>query len=171
MKKAPATKRQLGMTLVELLLVIGIGSLIVVGGIALFGSASDKNKGTRLVRDFGVLTATASSMYANSPNYAGISNTVLINSRGLPTSMVSGTNIVHPWGTISVAPASGNTQYTVTYSSGIPSEICVSFVTSTINSVDGIKVDGTVVPPNNAVSIATSKCGSSTAGPIIVTNQ
>lgn len=163
-------RKQGGFSLVELMLVIGIGVLITIVAISLYGAAAERQKVSRVVNEYSSLVASINGLYANSPNYTGLTDAVVINGADLPKGMYdpAGPTLLYPWGTMTVAPAgAGNHQFTVTYNDGMPEKSCVTFVTTLLNSVEQITVGGT---PVTNQSDAVSACAGGGAA-IVVTNR
>lgn len=151
---------QAGMTLIEILVVIAIGTLIIVGGLALFGTASEKQRVSNEVRNLGTIISGINSLYSGSADYNGLSGAVIVQSGAIPSTMFVGSGasaeLVSPWGDITIAPdaANSNRSYTVTYED-VPAEACVGVIAGTLNSFEEITVDGT--PVTNA-GLAASTC-------------
>lgn len=166
-------KRQKGMTLIELLLVIGIGALFIAGSFMLFGNASDKDKARTMIQQYGSLQAAVHGIYSGAPNYSGLTSLGVAQSKALPPSMVSnGTDITYPWGIITLAPVFSNTQWSATYPANtIPTAVCVQFASSILRSVRSVTIGGSSVTDANGIITACNANGGETAGAIVVTSN
>lgn len=171
---------QAGMTLIEMLMVIGIGSLIVVGGFTLFGNTSEKNKATQMVRDYGTIKTAVNNVYAQQPNYQGINVATIAQSGAIPRNMLTGAarnGISSVYGAVTLAPAGGNMQWAATFTgTNMPKAVCSSFVSSIIKSVRQIDINGTTLTSASTPANINAACGLTAAGDllgqnIVVTND
>jgi type II secretory pathway pseudopilin PulG len=150
-------KRQVGLTLIELIAALGIGALVMVGALALYNNASSTQAATQLTSDLTAIKASVKQLFAGQGGYGAVSlNSTLIAANKIPTTMsISGSTITHQMnGTLTVA---GNTATFDTTIASIPTAICVNIVTGTSGYTQikvGANAARTTVPfsPANAAT-------------------
>lgn len=112
-------QKQSGFTLLELLLVVGVGALLLIGGIATYRLVVEGNKVSEATRLLLRIKSEAQNLYANQADYNGLNNALLQNLDVLPPSSD------HPFNdAITVQPANGNAQFSVTFAN-VPETACV----------------------------------------------
>jgi len=172
------TKRQNGIGLIELLLSISIIAVIVIGAIVLFKSANESTKAEDLSKGFATMSATLHALYGQQPNY-GVAGAdlglTLAQSGALPNNMVSGGNVVTPYGTLTVKVNAGNVrQFDVTYALGtIPGSVCAKFIPNLIGTVRNIVVNGIqITTPALAITNCTIvDANNNTSADIVITSD
>lgn len=134
--------RQAGFTLLELLLVVGVGALLLIGGIATYRLVTEGNKVTDSTRLLLQIKQEAQTLYQNQADYSGLDETVLQGLGVIPDSQR------HPFnGDITVASSGGADEtFDVTYA-GIPDSACVKMgrAITDPDDVAGLDVGGTAV--------------------------
>jgi prepilin-type N-terminal cleavage/methylation domain-containing protein len=159
MKVKLSGKQQSGFSLIELsvvLVIVTIGVLIALGrGDILFGRSDVQNE----VVNVSDLKSKIDEIFSlQRGNYTGLGNATIINSGGIPPLMsVSGTTIRSKWGTVTIAPANSNTQYTITYNT-VPQDACSTLVAKTFRTWTLVTIGGTTI--TNAAQPA-GVCGAS----------
>ncbi len=128
--------RQSGFTLLELLLVVGVGALLLIGGIATYRLVTEGNKvsdGTRLLLQ---IKQEAQNLYQNQSSYDGISTAVMIGLGAIPDSGK------HPFnGDITVEPSGTNdSNFTVTFED-VPENPCIKLGTAITDPSDVIDLN------------------------------
>jgi prepilin-type N-terminal cleavage/methylation domain-containing protein len=121
-------RRQAGMTLIEVIVVLAIGALIIGGALSLYTSASASQSTNQFNAELAALRAATKSLYAGQGGYAvGSLNTVLINAKKVPTTMTVVSPVINHSmnGTVTVTGATTNFTITAT---AIPTEVCVGVV-------------------------------------------
>lgn len=152
-------RRQTGVTLVELLIGIVVIGLVIAGIMIAAQKVFVGNETNRAATSVATLASNVKGYY-DTPSYAGLTNTVVIDANLAPQNMVSGANLVNEWGgTVTVVPATlgavANNAISITYTD-IPTEACAKLSTQTATNFDQVSIDdGTtvtvVVTPANRV--------------------
>lgn len=111
-------KSMLGVTLLEIMLVLAIASMVIVMSIRYYNSATASQNANAVMEQIQAITAASDSIAQGSNGYtsAGLSNTVL--QPLLPTN-----GLTTPWNTTIVVAAASATTYTVTIPS-TPPAVC-----------------------------------------------
>lgn len=142
--------RQRGLTLIEAAMVLAISTLVIAGIMVFFQSASINAKTNEAMSQLNSLRTTINSLYAGQPTYQGLSNELLINSSGVPSKMVSGTDIISAFSSpvivsdVSVSMGTSNA-YSVSFTD-VPSEACVAMATKDLgNGVVSLDITGTSI--------------------------
>lgn len=150
-------QRQTGFSLIELMIVLGIGALMLAGGLALSNTAGSSQSSSQLTSDLVAIKTSVKQLYSGQGGYGAVSlNSVLIASNKIPTTMtVSGSTITHQLnGTLTVT---GNTSTFDTAITNIATDVCVNIV-AVVSGYTQIKVGAnaarTTVPfsPANAAT-------------------
>ncbi|MCA3446241.1 MAG: hypothetical protein INF93_05900 [Rhodobacter sp.] len=133
--------RKRGVTLIEAVLYISIALALIVGGLVFFQQASLAQRTNSAVRNISAIASETRGLYQQANNFDGFTAASLINAGAVPTSLISGTNLVNEWGGTIAAGSTGATDtpphsgFTVTYPS-LPTAACVR-LTSTDSSGSG----------------------------------
>lgn len=148
-------QKQRGVTLIELVVVIGIAALIVVTAMSFFSSASDSNKIKDEVANIGTLNANINRLYTSATDYSNISIDLLRQAGAVPKNMIKGTTVQNKWGgAVTIAAAgTGNSRYDLTYAN-VPGEACTQMVAAVYAAFEKVTIKGTVVhdPNNNTIA-------------------
>lgn len=119
---------QSGFSLLELLLVVGVGALLLLAGIStyrLVTSGNSVNDATRLLT---TIKTETQRIYQGQAQYAGLDPTLLNNAGAFPSGVVDGAGIPkHPWGgNIDIRPSgtAANDTFFIEFT-GIPEEACI----------------------------------------------
>lgn len=168
MKENSKFNRQRGMTLMELISSLAIIAAVVVGALALFGSADSSQKSTQLLTEITALRSAVKSLWTGQGSY-GVSGTnlngVLYTAKRVPATMkVDSTSnpvtLTHSMnGTATIISQGTTFQLTVT---NIPSDVCVSAITASGSGStwSGISVNGAAVTLPPSPEDAAAKCAS-----------
>lgn len=156
-------KNQVGATLLELVMSIGIMAVIAIAAIAYFNTANDSNKVGDEVKNLNALTGAIRQMFDSQGDYAGIDNKTVIKSGAFPDRMrTSNVNYIkNSWLTngVVVTPATvsgtANDGFNITYS-GVPERACVDLTTKTFRYYETVKIGATTV---TGAASATTACG------------
>jgi prepilin-type N-terminal cleavage/methylation domain-containing protein len=141
-------RRQRGLTLIELLLVLVVVLAIAVTGFILFGQTSAGQKAqdgqTALMA-----VSTSVKRVVNGRNFTGVSSAVLVQADVVPENLVVGSTIVNPWGgLITVAPAGiasgANNSYSIQFE-GVPREACNQMIANTHPQFYRVQVGSSVL--------------------------
>lgn len=149
-------KNKKGFTLVEILLVVGFIALAGIGIYTVFGKTNTSNKALQESRNINVLKAGIKNIYGGSQGYAGLSNSVLNDSRTTPdsmrqvpysspdstiTNMFGGPVLVIP---TSLGGSGLNNGFRISYSK-VPGDVCSKLVTMVEKNIEQITVNGNIV--------------------------
>lgn len=161
-------KAQQGFSLLELLLVVGVGALLLLAGIATYRLVTQGNDVNDAIRVLTTIKAQTQKAFQGQNGY-GASGTDLVPTltamQAFPAGVLDATNIPrHPWGdTITVASAADTRSFDLTFTN-VPSDACINLGT-TFDSRDtdfmGLQVGGTtftstdIIDPNALVGPCT----------------
>lgn len=154
--RAPTRPHSLGFTLIELVLVLGVGALVTAGVYASFASREQDVKVRVTAQDMNDLVKAADRVYATSHEYringTPVSLPVLrASARTLPASFYDqgGSNFKNPWGgdwTIGTQSSDGTTGNLFRiYASGIPSYACARLVSATSPRAYSTRINNSLV--------------------------
>ncbi len=141
-------RRQAGLTLVEVLLVLAIAAVAIVGGTVLFGQASDTQKTTQTMNDLNALAANVKTLFNTQADY-GAANTNLVPSLAaadkIPANMRTGANLIQDQYGGNVTVISQQDAFEVTMPA-IPQGACVTILTTlgstaSAGNLDEIRTD------------------------------
>lgn len=135
-KQIQVQRKQLGMTLMEVLASLAIIATVVVGSLSLFGAANSSSTASQLQKDLIALRTATQTQYTGQGSYGAVStslNPILVKSRKVPTSLnttSSNTITTSLNGTVAVSVHDTNVnQFTITVTA-VPDDVCASLVTS-----------------------------------------
>lgn len=125
--------RQAGMTLMEVIASLAIMSVVVVGALALYSSASSSQSATAMTQDVSAIRSSLKTLWAGQGTYGTSGdnlNAVLKNAGRIPTTMTVSADavpvITHSQNGTLVAAAGATTgQFTLTLTN-IPTSICTA---------------------------------------------
>lgn len=136
-----------------LVTIVGIVALI-----AIYNSVSSSNKSSQALTDLTSMVGQVQATYLSHPSYSGLSSTVVINGKLAPATMISGSNLVNPWGgVVTVAANSANNAFFDTTEPSVPSDACVKMATS-ISNLGALTINGTSVALPADPSVVTTNC-------------
>jgi len=138
-----------GFSLIELLLVIAIFGVITLAVVSRYADAQAASKAQKAQDAILRITTAVKQIYQLNPNYTGLTPVVVINNRGVPAEMITGTTITNQWGgTVLIASTnvSGgrNNAFAVTWPS-VPQNECTKIITAVASAVDIVTVGSTAV--------------------------
>lgn len=174
-------KSNKGMSLVELLLVVGLAAIILAGMFVAYNKVQSTNAANTEATNISTLRAGIKNLYGASSNYAGVTPTVLLSARVVPDSMrtATGTTINNTFGgTVAVVPSTfagnANNSFAITYPN-VPVDVCAKLVVAVSQSFNLVTVNGTPVKntstaTGNDINIATlaTSCATNNAGATLV---
>jgi prepilin-type N-terminal cleavage/methylation domain-containing protein len=179
MKRNPPKnlKKQAGLTLIEILIVLVIAAGLLFGIFYLVGVANERSIIRDEVQSYNTMANDARTSFRKQGDYAGVAGGVLIQLGVVPPTMINGTAIRSGWNTaVVVAPinlngtANDGMQFTYT----VPRTSCPNFIDGVTNSAARISIDGEVVknvPANlttvNVAAVA-SACNAGAGGNVPV---
>lgn len=150
--------KQKGMSLLEMILVVGIIALIIVGVLSYLRSITEATNVTIETQNIRNLTRDIETLYAQQADYFQLNNEILKLSGALPYRMTNGTagnDIATAWRSdgvdVSVVASAflppGIVAYDITYK-GVPDDSCVDMVSSIYQEYDAISINGLVAIGN-----------------------
>ena len=141
-----------GLTLLELLLVLGILAVFVVVAFGIYPQVRDSSRANSEVTNLTAIKANINSLYTSrGGNYTGLTNAVAIDGRVYPASMVDDTSSTSSWGAdVSVIANTAvtntprgnfaaNRSFTVTYND-VPEGICLPLITGASANFQDVQV-------------------------------
>ncbi len=175
-------RKNLGFTLVEILLVVGFISLAGIGIYATYSKVQRSNSALQEIKNLSLFKYGIKNLYGNSQNYAGLSNAVINNARITPDSLralpyAPGDTIISNsfGGGVNVWASNWNgatnNVFIVQYS-GVPVDACVKMIMSAQDEWDQIAI-GAAIPIKSpginlnskvSASLATTQCSQYNSG-------
>jgi type II secretory pathway pseudopilin PulG len=156
------SKREGGFSLLELLLVVGVGALLLLAGIATYRLVTQGTSVNEAVRVLTTLKEKTQRAYQGQRSY-GTPGTdlvpTLVTMRAFPAGVLDGNDTPrHPWGdTIGIAVNANAQQFDITFT-GVPTDGCVNLGTTFDNDDTDfvqLRVGGTPVTGElNATTLA-----------------
>lgn len=168
----PSLMRQRAVTLMELIASVAIMAILVVGALALYGSANVSSQTTQVARDLtGVLSATK-SLFSGQFDYSTASlNSTLITAKAIPSSWpVSGSTIKHQLNGAVTITGKGVNGFSVALDT-IPQGVCVKLLPNVSNSGWDSVVVGTTTITTFPISPVTAAAACSGATNTITFNE
>lgn len=168
-------KKSFGYTLVEIIVVVGLISLIASLTVAKYKNSNFNNNVQSQINDIEIIGDRITNAYQNSGNIAGLSTTSAIANKLVPDELINGTNVNTRFGdsltilgtTVATVPVSQAFRITL---NNIDSQICSKLATSKIgNQADEILINGVsmkaIGSPLSPVDIQniTNACGNATS--------
>lgn len=126
--------RKRGATMMEVIAYLAIASVIIATVLVLLSVAFGQSKTVTTISQLNQIQTAVRNLYSGQPNYAGVSASVIANSKALQASMVSGNTLRHALnGDITITPVAStaggaNSAFQVTMSN-IPEDACQSMLT------------------------------------------
>lgn len=166
-----------GMSLIELLLVVGLAAIILAGMFVAYNKVQSTNAANTESANISTLRAGIKNLYGTTSNYSGVTEVILLQARVVPDSMrtAAGTTINNSFGgAVTVAPATfagnANSAFAITYPN-VPVDVCAKLVVAVSQSFNLVTVNGTTVKntstaTGNEINITSlaSSCASDDAG-------
>jgi prepilin-type N-terminal cleavage/methylation domain-containing protein len=162
-------RRQSGMTLMEVISSLAIMAVVVVGALALYGSASSSQSATAFTQDLTSIRAGLKQLYSGQGTYGASGtnlNAVLKSAKRIPTTMSVDNStppvITHSLnGTLVAAAGATAGQFTLTVTN-IPTDVCTAIAVSNSSWISlGAGASGTT-PIALPATPATAAAGCST---------
>ncbi len=171
-------KNEAGFSLLELLLVVGVGALLLLAGIATYRLVTQGNNVNDAVRILATIKQQTQRAFQGQRTY-GASGTdltpTLVAMDAFPSGVLDGgtpPTARHPWGDLILITAEDQ-EFDITYQL-VPSDACIQLGT-TFDQEDSdfieLDVNGTVFDATNPVTVAglTTACTSATEVPMVWT--
>lgn len=137
-------KYQRGFSLLELLLVLGSISALIVGAFIVYPKVLAAQRAEAESKNIAAIQAGIKSLYAGSATYMGLTNSAANKAEAFPVNMIkiagAGTNIVNTWkGYVTLAPATtgpsgtAGSAFTITYT-GVPAAECSKIISVVVSN-------------------------------------
>lgn len=168
MKVSMATNKQAGLGLMELMISIGIASVLLLAVVAGYNTVKTSSENSAEIKNIQSIISKVRSMFAGKNNYTGVSAGMLKNAGGIPTAMVSGSNVVHSWSdtAITIAAASPATSFNLTYPA-VPTANCIELAQTLSGSVTGITIGGTALGTTVGTNDANTLCSTTATADMV----
>lgn len=155
-----------GFSLLEILLVLGIAAALIIAAFVVYPKVQAANRAQAEAQNIAAIAAGARALYASSASYATVNNTVLLNAKVFPDSMVSGTNVTNVWGgAVTAAPSTAITNGLKLTEANVPQVECTKIAASAGANFTMVTINGTVVKsPTVALDPAAVATQCSTGG-------
>ncbi len=116
------TKSMLGVTLLEIMLVLAVAAMIIVMSVRYYQSASASQQSNSLLEQIQAITAAADGIAQGSNTYANLSTAQV-------QPMMPNQSMNDTWGGAITVKGTGATTYTVTIP-GVPQNVCAPVIAS-----------------------------------------
>jgi len=150
----PDLHGELGITLIETLLAIGVGSLLVIAAVSFYMETVGGGRTSQANQQVQGIVSGVHGLYASQSSYSTLTSDALQKGGVFPSDMLDRTTspagVFNPWrGTVAVAPAAGGSQFTIALTQ-VPQDACVSMLSTATSYGSGlVSVSaGSVVIPN-----------------------
>jgi major structural subunit of bundle-forming pilus len=126
--------RKRGATMMEVIAYLAIASVIIAGVLVLLSVAFGQSKTATTLTQLNQIQTAVRNLYSGQAGYSGLSTTVIVNSKALQQSMISGTTIRHAFnGDVTITPVTTtgggtNSGFTVSFAN-IPQDACQTMLT------------------------------------------
>jgi prepilin-type N-terminal cleavage/methylation domain-containing protein len=151
----PTTRGQNGFTLLELLLVVGVGSLLLIGGIATYRLVTQGNKANDTSKMLITMKQEAQTLFQGSTYPTGSLEPALTASGAWPTGGKT------PFNTTVTATGSGSATFSITLAA-LPQAACIKVIRAVYGTGDEIKIGSDAVTSATAGKIAADTCTAAT---------
>lgn len=174
-KMVQMTRKQRGVTLMELIASLAVMGVVVVGAVALYNSASSSEASTTMTKDLNAIQAATKQIYNGQGSYgaAGANlNNILVTANKVPTTISVNTattpnTLTHRNnGTISVESAV--TSFTITLTQ-IPVDVCIPLMTSA-SAWTSVKAGSAAARTSFPIPPATAEADCKTGTTMVFTN-
>src|SRR3990167_1098160 len=109
--------RMLGVTLLEVMLVLAIAAMVILMSVKFYKSAADSNQVNTYMQTVQAITAAADGLAANTGSYAAATTAAV-------TTIVGANNMRAPWGAALTLTAVGTTGVTITPATAAGTSVC-----------------------------------------------
>ena len=139
---------QKGFSLLELLLVVAVGAILILAGLAIYRNVTSQTQVNEASRLLNVLKQETQKLYQGEGTYdaAGTNlNEVLINANAVPSANVTGANTINSPFDQAVNVESAGTTFTITYEA-VPQGACINMgrlYTANDPDFQQVVIDGT----------------------------
>ena len=87
-----------GFSLIEVLLVLGFAAVLIAGAFLAYSSVKSSSQVNRTAQNVSMVAAGIKALYANSPDYEGLSNKLVIDANIAPKDWINGDDLTHGLG-------------------------------------------------------------------------
>ena len=142
------TKSQKGFSLLELLLVVAVGAILILAGLAIYRNVTNQTQVNEASRLVNVLKQEAQKLWQGEGTYGAVGddmNEVLINANAVPNRYITGTDAINSPFDTDVEVTSAGTTFTITMEA-VPQGACINLGTLyNANDPDfaSVSIDGT----------------------------
>jgi len=160
--------RQEGLTMIETLIALVIGLLVIGVVFIIFNQVQGSQNVSTAKQNIGTLRSGVDGLFQNQKDYTNLTDTVAINAKIPPSSMVTtGGALKDVWGgavTLQADTVNGNSaQFDIVYN-GLPQSACMKLGQFSRGSWAAATINGTAV--TGTVSDASSNCASGSGNTI-----
>jgi hypothetical protein len=126
--------RKRGATMMEVIGYLAVAAVIIAGVLVMLSVAFGQSKAATSLNQLNQIQTAVRSLYSGQPNYSGLSTAVIVNSKALQQSMISGTTLRHAFnGAITITPVTttaggANSGFQISFAN-IPQDACQSMLT------------------------------------------
>ncbi len=156
-------KTQKGFSLLELLLVVAVGAILILAGLAIYRNISQNTEVNEASRLINVLKQESQRIFQGEPAYTGLTNTVLTNANVVPAKYTTGAGVITtPFNTVITVTVNGtNIDEFDILVNNVPQEACLKLgLEYTVNDSDFVSVTiGTTTITAPTVSNVNTACG------------
>ena len=159
----PTFKRQAGMTMMEIIAVMGIIVAVVVGALSLFTSVQSNNSAVTVLKDIVAIRTAVQQMYIGQGEYSGNNTQVneqLYDAKTVLSSMTwqSNKTIRTSWdGTLKFSADGNKPQNFKITLTKVPVDICAQLVSSASNGWKSVQIGGNMPQTTFPVTPATAR--------------
>ena len=165
--KRLSNRKNRGLTLMEVAMVLAIIGIIIAGALLYFNTANTSQKITSSLAQLAQIQQSVRTLYSGQANYSGLTTALIAQSDALPASMISGSTISHAFnaGVTVTANTTSSTNFDVVFS-GLPQDVCKQMLTKDLGR--GLVSAGTTVATQTQPSLpfnltqATAACTGTT---------
>ncbi len=119
-------RTQKGFSLLELLLVVAVGAILILAGLAIYRNISQNAEVNESLRLLNVLKQETQRIFQGENTYTGLDNTVLTSTQSVPAQYTTGPGVIRtPFNTDVVVVVNGTNadEFDITFEE-VPDEIC-----------------------------------------------
>lgn len=140
-----------------MMVLLGLGAVVAV-----FWNTMGMDKTSKALAGQTELQANILDVYSAQSNFTSLSNTVLIDAKKVPDSMLSGATIKNPWGgDVTVAVNGTNSGRFDITQAGVPAEGCLKMATSN-SKIVALSINGSAQTIPVDAGLAASSCSGAT---------
>lgn len=149
-----------GFTLLELLLVVGVGALLLVGGIATYRQVTSGNQTNEAQRELQRVTSSVRTAYQSQNDYSGLDTDTAIQ-LGVFPGLATGTTPTNPFGGDTTVVENGTDARLFDLEmTDVPEAACIRLGTSIQDpaELDNLDIGGTAVTVPASIADVTAPC-------------